>query len=435
MPIKTEVEEVEKNIVLLKVEVPFDEMGEAIERAYRDIAAKAKIPGFRQGKAPRTVIDQHVGKETVLNEALQEVIQIVYPQAVESAGIKPVAMPEINVVNIAENQPLVFNAKVQVKPAIKLGSLDEVEIEALPKKSVAEGVKVEVEKMQDKFATLDHVKGRATKNGDYVLIDYTGYLAGKPFEGGQASDYMLELGSGTFISGFEEQLIGEKVASEKEVKVTFPEGYQAEHLAGKEVSFTVKIKETKVKKRPKADDEFAKNVSKFETLKEWKADLKKAVAKRQKEEEQTILQKRAVSKLVELSEVDVPSGMVERKIDQMVGNFERQIKQVQKMDLEQWSEAQGVSIDVLRKSYKEDAEKSLKEELVLEALAGSEKLKATEKDVENEIKKLAGIWKKEVDEVKEELNKNESWDLLKYRLSINKAVDLLVDKVKIKKRG
>ncbi len=434
MPIKTEVEQVEKNTVVLKVEIPIDELGESIERAYRDVARKVKIPGFRKGKAPRAVIDQMVGKEAVLHEALHEAIPAFYPQAVESSGIEPVTMPQIDVVQLSENEPLIFKARVDVKPEVKLGSVDDLEIEDIEQKTVAEEVTLQLNRLRAKFATLEIVKGRAAKKGDFVLIDYEGYIQGKPFEGGRGSDYMLELGSGSFIPGFEDQLIGAKAGGEKQVKVTFPKDYQVERLAGEDAVFAVTIKGLKAKKEPKLDDDFAKNVSKFDTLKELKADLKKTVTARLKAEREAGIRMAALDKMIELSELDVPEGMVQRRVEEMVRDFGDRIEQTQGITLQAWLAQSGVGGDVLRQSYYAEAERTIKTELVIEAVMKAEKIEATEGDVANEIKRLAEGAKRDVDELKEEIMSRNGFEFLKQRLSMNKAVDFLARKAKIKKK-
>lgn len=435
MTIKTEVEEVEKHTVILKVEVPFEDLGESINRAYRDVAGKVRIPGFRKGKAPRAIIDQMIGKDAVLNEALQDFIPDIYPKAVESSGIDPVTMPQIDVVQIKENEPLIFTAKVQVKPEIKLGSFDDLIIDPLKQKTIKDEVEEEIDKLRNKFATLDVVKKRAAQKGDFVLIDYDGYIDGKPFEGGRGADYMLELGSGSFIDTFEDQLVGAKTGGEVEVNVTFPKDYQGEHVAGAAAVFKVTVKEIKEKKLPKADDEFAQNVSKFDTLKELKGDLKKVVGERQDEAQKAAMRTGAVEKIAEISEVDLPSGLVDRRVEHMLRDFGNRLNQMQGMSLDAWLASIGdKAADTFKESYKGEAEKSLRNELVLEEVTKVHSIEATDEDVENEIKRLAEGSKRDIDELKEEIKARDGISYLKERLSINKTVDFLVSKAKLKKR-
>ena len=437
MAIKTEVEQVEneKHTVVLKVEIPYEEIGDEIDRAYQDIAKKVKIPGFRKGKIPKAVIDQRVGKDAVLHEALHEIIPFYYPMAVESSGIEPVIRPEIDVLQLSENEPIVFTAKVQVKPEVKLGSLGKLKVELPPEKAVKEEIDNELDRLRDKFATLDVVKNRVAKTGDYVLIDYEGYIGGKPFEGGRGGDYMLELGSGSFIPGFEDQLVNAKTGVDVEVKVAFPKDYHAQHLAGQEAAFKVKVKEIKTKKQPKVDDEFAKNVSKFETLKELKADVKKTVDKRLEAERTAMLRTRALDKMVELSELDLPSGMVDQRIGQMMEDFGRQIEQSQGVGFQQWLAQNNMVLEQLVEKYRGEAERSLKTELVLETVVKQEDLAATDKDLKEEIKELAKRSEKPVKEIEAEFKRLDGHEYLKYRVSMNKAVEFLAAKAKIKKEG
>lgn len=434
MPIKTEVEESEKSKVILTVEVPFDELGEMIDRAYRNVTKSVKISGFRAGKAPRPIIDQMVGKEAVLHEAANDMVSTFYPQAVDSAGIEPVSMPRVEVVQLADKEPLVFKATVEVRPEVKLGDFNTLIIDEVEQTPVAEEVEKQLDRLRDKFATLEVIEGRAAKKDDFVLIDYEGYIDDKAFEGGRGSDYMLQLGSDTFIPGFEDQLIGAEIGSDAQVKVAFPEDYQAAEFAGAEAVFEVKVKEIKVKKQPKADDEFAKSVSKFETIKEWKADLTEKVTERQESERKTGLRARAIDKMVEASEVEPPEGMVAERVDEMVKDFSDKILEAQGMTLEKWSSEAGIEIDFLRDTYQKQALQSLKAELVVDALVKAEKIEASEEDVENELKKLAEGTNRDLNDLKKEINKRDGMNYLKEKLATNKAVDFLVSKAEIKKR-
>lgn len=434
MPIKTEVEQVEKSLVVLTVEVPYDQLGESIEKAYRDVAQKVKIPGFRKGKAPRSIIDQMVGKEAVLHEALHDAIPDFYPRAVESSGIEPVTMPQIDVVQCLEDQPLIFKARVEVKPEVTLGDYKKLEIDEIEQKPVAEEVETQLDRLRSKFATLEVVKGRAAKSGDFVLIDYEGFIQGTPFEGGRGSDYMLELGSNTFIPGFEDQLVGAKAGSETQVKLAFPADYQAENLAGADAVFDVTVKEIKTKKQPKADDEFAKNVSKFDTLKELKADLKKTAIERQKNERETGIRIGALDKMVDLTEVELPGGMISQRVEEMIQDFGARIQETQGITLQAWLAQSGIDMSVMRQSYQDEAEKTTKTELVIEAVMKAEKIEATDEDVETEIKRLAEGSKRDIDELREEIKKRDGFGFLKQRLAMNKAVDFLAAKVKLKKK-
>ncbi len=432
MTIKTDVEQVEKDTVVITIEVSAERIAGPINKTYREIAKKVRIPGFRQGKAPKPIIDQMVGKDVVLDEAANDMIPDMYSEAVKGAGVVPVTMPEIDVVQIKDNEPFIFTAKVQVKPEIKLGPLADLKIEPIEQKPLADEVKSELEKLQNKFATLDVVKSRASRKGDFLLIDYDGYIENKPFEGGRGSDYMLELGSGTFIPGFEAKLEEVKPGASKDVELTFPQDYQAEHLAGKDAIFKVKVKEIKTKKLPKLDDEFAASVSKFDTLKELKADLKSKAKELQEKQAKAAVREAALEKMVELSEVDLPDGMVERRIDQMVQSFADQVEQMQGGKFQDWLKQTGMEPAEFRNNYKQEAIKNLKTELTLEAVAKEHKQDATDADIDEEIKRLAEGSDKDVDELKAEIDERDGRDFLQERLSMDKAIDFLADNTEIK---
>lgn len=433
MTIKTDVEEVEKHTVLIKIEVPPEAIADHIKQAYREIARKVRIPGFRKGKAPRPIIDQMVGKDVVLEEALQDILPDIYPEAVKSAGIVPVTMPEFNVIQIKEDEPLIFTAKVQVKPEVELGDLKKLTLTEAEAVNITDEVNKELERLQKKFATLEVVKSRKSQNGDYVLIDYEGFIDGKPFEGGRGSDYMLELGSESFIAGFEDQLEGVKAGVQTEVKVTFPEDYKSEHIAGAEAVFKVTVKEIKSRKLPKADDDFAQSVSKFDTLKELKSDLKEQAAKKEETRRRSALRETALEKMVEISTVDLPGGMVERRIDQMVRSFADQMDQIQGIKFERWLYQTGMDLNQFRNNYKEEAIKGLKTELTLEAVAKQHELDATDEEIDAEIKRLAEGSGKDVEGLRKEIEEREGFEFLSERLSMDKAIDFLVEKAKIKK--
>jgi len=432
MTIKTDVEEVGKDTIVITIEVPAERIAGPINKTYREIAKKVHIPGFRQGKAPKPIINQMVGKEVVLDEAANDIIPDVYSEALKDSGVVPVTMPEFEVVQIKENEPLIFTAKVQVKPEIKLGALTDLEVDSVELASPADEVKNELEKLRNKFATLEVVKSRESRKGDFVLIDYEGFIDNKPFEGGRGSDYMLEIGSDTFIPGFEDQLIGVKPGVSKQVELTFPKDYQAEHLAGADAVFKVKAKEIKTKKLPKLDDEFAAGVSKFDTLKELKEDLKAKTKERQEKQKKEVVREAALEKMVELAEVDLPDGMVERRIDQMVKAFANQVEQMQGGDFSDWLKQMGMEPVEFRNNYKQEAIKNLKTELTLEAVAKDYDIEATEENVDEEIRRLAEGSGKEVDDLKTEIEERDGYGFLHERLSMDKAIDFLAEKTKIK---
>ncbi len=437
MSIKTEVDQIEKDTIELKVEVPAEEMAPYVKRAYHDIAQRVRIPGFRKGKVPKPVIDQMVGKEAVLEEALQAMVPHYYPKAIEAAKIEPVTTPQIDVVQIEDDKPLIFKAKIQIKPEVEIGSLDDLKIKAPKKMNIDKEIKKQLDDLRGKFSTLEVVKTkRGAKEGDFLLIDFEGFLNGKPFAGGQSTDYMLEIGSNTFIPGFEDKLIDAKAGTEIEVELTFPDAYQEAHLAGQDVVFKVSIGEIKTKKLPKLDDDFAKVVSKFETLDELKKDLNKGVVEASEAEEKNAIRMGALDKMVELTKVELPGGMVERRIDQMVDSFRDQGEKQSNTSFEDWLKTTGMGVADFRKTYSEKASQDLKTELTLEALLKAHNIEATPEDVDAEITRLAGD--NDVEALKKEIDERDGLEFLQERLSMNKAIDFLVEKVKIeekKKKG
>jgi trigger factor len=434
MPIKTEVEQAEKGAVVLTVEVPFDELGALIDKAYRDVTRTIKISGFRKGKVPRPIIDQMVGKDAVLQEAANDMVSAFYPEAVQSSGISPVTMPKVQVVQLSDGEPLIFKATVDVRPEVKLGDYSELIVDDIEQEPVPKEVEKQIDRLRDKFATLEVVEGRAAKKDDFVLIDYEGYIEDKPFEGGRGSDYMLQLGSETFIPGFEDQLIGSEVDSDAEVKVSFPEDYQMAELAGAEAVFKVKVKEIKTKKQPNADDEFAKSVSKFDNMKEWKTDLEKIVIEGQKKAKEAGIRSAAIEKMVDISEVEPPEGMISDRVDEMIEDFSSRIREAQGISIEEWSKEAGIEVGFLRDNYSKEALRNIKAELIVGAVIDAEGLEASDEDIENEIKRLAEGTKRDINDLKKEINNEDSLSYLRKKLTVNKAVDFLAAKAVIKKR-
>lgn len=430
MPVKTDVEEVAKHTVKIKVEVPEKEMEPTIKKTYKEIANKVRIPGFRKGKAPKPIIDMMVGKEAVLYEAAQELVTQFYPQAVETAKVEPVTTPEIKIEQLEEGKPLIFTAQVEVKPEVKLGDYKDLIIEPVSTKVTAADVDKEIDRLREKFATLEISKKAAAK-GDYVLLDYVGYIDGKPFAGGSASDYMIELGAKSLWPEVEEQLMGAKAGEERVAKVTFGEEYP--QFAGKEAVFEIKVKEVKVKKLPKVDDELAQTVSKFDTLKELKADLEQKLKEKKEAQAEAARKSSAVEKMVEISQLELPNGMIEQRIDQMLSDFERQLKAYQNLTLEQWLEKIGLKKEQIRENYRAEAIKSLKTELVLEAVIKKEKLEVGEEELNAEIERLAKLGQKDPAEVRADIANINGFAYLKNRLTAAKAVDFLVAKAKVKK--
>ncbi len=432
---KTEIKEVEneKNTVILQVEVPAKDLTISINKAYKEVSRKVNIPGFRKGKIPPKVIDQMIGKEKVLTEALNELIPELYPQAVEMSGVEPVSEPQINIEQMDTDKPLKFTAKVQVFPKIELGDYQTIEMEEITTKVTADDVKKQIEKMRNKFASLEPVKSRGIKEGDYALIDFEGFLKGKPFEGGTSTDYMLEIGSETLIPGFEEKLIGAKAGEERDINLTFPKDYQSDMLAGQESVFTVKIKEIKQKKLPKLDDEFAKNVSKHDTLAELKKELKKELSETKKRQIEQARRNHAIDFVTDNAKIDIPPAMIDRQINVLVQDFDNRLKR-ENQDLKSYLEHTNDNINSFRETFRDDATRQVKTNLVLEAIAKAEDININDERADEEIKKLAGNAGKELEEFKKELTA-EHIDYLKDRLRVMDTLELLESRIiSIKKK-
>jgi len=430
--LKTEVTNVEdeKNVVMLKVEVPAEKVMPSIDKAYREVSKKVRIPGFRKGKVPPRIIDQMVGEDAVMDEALNDLIPLFYPEAIESSGIEPVSQPKVDVEQIEKDKPFIFTAKVELKPEVKLGDYKVIKLPKVATKASKKEIDEHIDKIRDRFSELKPVK-RAVKDGDYVLLDFEGFLDGKPFDGGSASDDMLEIGSESFIPGFEEQIIGAKAGEERDIDVTFPKNYHSKDLAEKDVVFHITIKEIKTKKLPKLDDDFAKNVSKFDTLEEMKADVKKELETRKEKEQEATKRDGAIDYVTEDASIDIPQGMVEQQINSLSEEFNNILKR-EKTDLESYLKEQGDTFQGFREQFREEAEKRVKTNLVLEEVMKKEKIEASDDDIDEELNRLSEKSDQKIDEIKAEMTE-EHFDYLRSQLSMMKTVDYLISKVKFVK--
>lgn len=428
---KTMVEELEKNKVLLKVEVPTGDVDQAIEKAYKSISSRVSIPGFRKGRIPRKIIDARIGKESVLQEALNEMLPVYYSRAVERSGIKPIDKPEIEVVQLKEGQPLLFNAKVQVKPKVKLGKYKGVKAKMPFIEVTDEEIDGHIELLKDRFAQLEPVT-RKLRKGDFALINFEGFVDGKPFEGGSANDYLLQVGSGTFAPGFEDKLIGARRGEIREIFIDMPKEHPIAEIAGKKVKFKVFVKEIKQKKLPKVDDEFAKEIGAFETLKELKDDVKRRLEEVKRNQDQFALRGKVLEAVSKGAEVEISEIMVERRVNEMIGDFAFNLKN-RGIDLNDYLKATNTSMESLRERFKRDALRALKNELVLGAIGEKEGLEVKEEEVDNEIEKLAQRMNVEGSEVKKRLEERGNLGLLREDILLRKTLDWLVDQAEIKR--
>lgn len=419
----------EGNEVTLQITVSADDFQKAIQEAYLKNRKKFNIPGFRKGKAPRKIIEMQYGEGIFYEDAINIALPKEYDKAIDEHNLEPVDRPDIDIEQIEKGKDLVFTAKVTVKPEVKLGEYKGIEVNKIEYNVTDEDVEKDLEKTREMNARLITIEDRPVKENDTVIIDYKGFVEGEQFEGGTAENQTLVIGSGQFIPGFEEQLVGANKGDEVEVKVTFPEEYHSEELAGKEAEFHVKINEIKFKELPQLDDEFAKDVSEFETLDELKDDIRKKLEETAKDKAEKETREKVLEKVVENTEIDIPEAMVDTEIDNMLRDFDFQLR-YQGFDLEKYLEFTKTNIEDLRKQMRDDAYNRVKTSLVIEAIGEEENIEATEEDVNNELEKLAENHKTTVDKMKENF-KAENFEYLKNTIKVRKTIDLLVENAKL----
>ncbi|MDQ0481397.1 trigger factor [Guptibacillus hwajinpoensis] len=423
-------EKLEGNQGVLTVEVDATEVNTALDEAFKKVVKQVNVPGFRKGKMPRSLFEKRFGVESLYQDALDIILPKAYSEAIDESGIEPVDRPEVDVEQMEKGQNLIFKATVTVKPEVKLGEYKGLEVEEQDTNVTDEEVEAELKSLQEKQAELVVVEDGELQEGDTAVIDFEGFLGEEPFEGGKGENYSLEIGSNTFIPGFEEQLIGEKAGAEKEVTVTFPEEYHAENLAGQEAKFQVKIHDIKRKELPELDDEFAKDVNEeVETLDELKKTTKENLEK-QKAEDADVQKKDAlIEKAAENSEIDLPSAMVDAEVDRMLQEFEQRLQQ-QGMNLEMYYQFSGQDEKALREQMQEDGEKRVRTNLTLEAIADAESVEVSEEEVNEELSKMAAMYNMEEEQIRSMLTMQGGTDALKGDLRVRKAIDVLVDNSK-----
>ena len=420
-----QVEKLEKNMAKLTIEVSAEDLDKAMEKAYQKQKSRISLPGFRKGKAPRKMIESMYGKGVFMEDAVNSLVPQEYTKALGECDLEIVSQPEINVTQMEPGKALIFTADVAVKPEVTLGDYKGVEV---PKSEITvtdEEVDAEVKKEQDKNARTVAVEDRAAANGDITTIDFEGFVDGVAFEGGKGTDYALTLGSGTFIPGFEDQLVGANTGDHVEVKVTFPEEYQAKELAGKEAVFQCDVKKIETKEVPELDDEFAKDVSEFDTLAEYKEDVKKKLTEKKEKEARTAKENAAVDKAIENAQMDIPELMTKTECRQMMDDFSRRMQQ-QGLSMEQYFQFTGQSMDKMMEDMKPQALKRIQTRLVLEKIAEVENIQPTEEEVNEEISKMAEMYKMEADKLKELIGENEM-EQMKKDMAVQKAVTLVAD--------
>jgi trigger factor len=418
-------EKLENNQGVLTVEVEPEKVDQALDQAFKTVVKKVNVPGFRKGKIPRKLFEARFGVESLYQDALDILLPAAYGQAVKETGIEPVDRPEVDVEQMGKGEKLIFKATVTVKPEVKLGQYKGLEVEPKDFTVKDEDVDAELKRMQERHAELYVVEDGKVESGDIALIDFEGFQDGDAFEGGKEENYSLEIGSGTFIAGFEDQLIGAAKGEEREVKVTFPEDYHAPNLAGKEAVFKVKVNEIKRKNLPELDDEFAKDVSEFDTLDELKADIKKKLEEKAVRDKDTYIRQELVLKASENAEMDIPAVMIDQEVDQMLREFAQRL-QFQGLNLELYYQFSGMDESTLRDQFNTEATTRVRTALTLEAIAKAENIEVTEEDVTEELNKLSEMYKRPADELRSIFTSQDGMAGLYHDIKTRKTVDLLV---------
>ncbi|MCC8017482.1 MAG: trigger factor [Lachnospiraceae bacterium] len=418
----------EKNMVQLTIEVSAEELEKALQSAYNRQKKDFSIPGFRKGKVPRYMIEKMYGPAVFYEDAVNDLIPGAYSDAVEESGQDVVSRPTIDVVQIEKGKPFIFTADVAVRPEVALGKYAGVTVTKVDTAATEEEVMAQIDKERENNARIVSVEGRAIESGDTAVIDYEGFVDGVAFEGGKDENHSLEIGSGSFIPGFEDQLIGKNVGDEVEVNVTFPEEYHAPDLAGKDAVFQVKIHEVKTKELPELDDEFAQDVSEFDTVDEYKASVKTKVEERKAGDAKRAQQEEALQKIVEKSKMDIPAAMIDTQCENMINQFAQQMAQ-QGLSMEQYFQFSGSTMDQLKEQVRPDAESRIKNELVLDAIAKAENIEITDEDIDAELESMAAMYQMEAEQLKGYMGEEEK-ENMKLDLASRKALEFVTENMK-----
>ena len=424
-----QVEKLEKNMAKLTVEVSAEDFKAAIKKAFNKNKNRFAIPGFRKGKAPQAMIEKMYGEGVFYEDAADEAINASYAEAMKESGLDIVSRPEVTIEKIGKDEPFVYSALVAVKPEVTLGQYKGVEVEKADASVSAEDVEAELKKVQEQNARLLTVEDRGVEDGDQTVIDFEGFVDGKGFEGGKAEDYPLTIGSHSFIDTFEEQLIGKKIGEECEVNVTFPTEYHAADLAGKPATFKVTVKEIKVKELPELNDEFASEVSEFDTLDEYKKDVEKKLAEKKEIEANSKNEDAVVAKVVENATMEIPDKMIDAQAENMVQDMARRM-QSQGLSLDMYLKYTGMTVEQMKEQARPDAEKRIRTRLVLEAVAKAENIQISDEKVDEEVAKMAEAYKMEVEKLKSYMSESDIKQM-KEDLAVQQAVDLLVAEAKL----
>ena len=414
----------EKNMVKLVIEASAEEFEAGLNAAYNKNKNKISVPGFRKGKAPRKMIEQLYGSQIFFEDAANEIIPNAYADAAKESGLDIVSQPKVSIEQLEAGKPFIFAAEVAVRPEVELGEYKGVEVTKADAEVTNADVEEELKKVQDQNSRTVSVEDRAVKDGDMTVIDFEGFIDGEAFEGGKGENYPLTIGSHSFIDTFEEQMIGMNIGEEKELNVTFPEDYHAENLKGKPATFKVTVKEIKEKQLPELDDDFAQDVSDFDTLAEYKDDLKKKIAERKESEAKAKKESEAIEKVVEAAKMDIPQAMIDTQVNRMLEDFAMRLQQ-QGLSVEQYFQYTGMTADKIMEEMKPEAVKRIKNSLVLEAVAKAENIEVSEEEFEAELQKMADMYKMEIEKIKEFMQDAEAKQM-KDDIAIQKAVELIV---------
>lgn len=409
----------------LTVEVPAEEVEAALQNAYLKNRKQISVPGFRKGKVPRQMIEKMYGPEVFYDDAANALIQKAYPQAADECELEIVSRPAVDIVQLEKGKPFIFTAEVAVKPEVTLGQYKGIEVEKADTTATDEEVAAELDKEREANSRTITVEDRAVQDGDMTVIDFEGFVDGEAFEGGKGTDYPLTIGSGAFIPGFEEKLVGAEIGKEVEVDVTFPEEYHAKELAGKPAVFKCTVKEIKVKELPELDDDFAQDVSDFDTLEEYKADVRKKVEEKKAADAKAKKEDAVIEKIIEGAAMEIPDAMVETQAERMVDEFAQRL-QMQGLTMEQYLQFTGGNVQALVEQSKPQALKRIQSRLVLEAVAAAENLTASDEELDAELGRMAEQYKMEVEKLKE-MFAEEDLKSVREDLAIQKAVELVTD--------
>ncbi|MGO4349590.1 trigger factor [Paenibacillus sp. MCAF9] len=422
-------EKIDKNIVSIDVEVGAEKVTVALDQAFKKVVQKVNVPGFRKGKVPRGMFESRFGIESLYQDAIDILLPDAYSDAIKETNLEPVDRPEIEVEQFAKGETFKFKAKVIVKPEVTLGEYKGLEVESVVSEVTEEEIAAELERLQQRHAELTVVEEGAAANGDITVIDFDGYVDGEAFEGGASERYSLELGSNSFIPGFEEQVVGMQIGDFKDIEVNFPESYHAEHLAGKPAVFKVKLHEIKRKSLPTLDDEFAKDVSEFDTLEEYKQDLVSKLKERKDQEGEQARETAVVDKATAAADVEIPEPMIVTETDYMIKDFENRLK-MQGMNMDLYFQFSGQNESVLRDQMRADAEKRVRNNLVLDAIAKAENIVADDEDLNEELEKLSKSYNRPSAELRDIFEKNGNLSNLQEDIALRKTIKFLLENSK-----